>query len=49
MFYLEIYFVNILKFGLELRSSYELEVILNYNGEQTTWTPGRHQTLGTPE
>ncbi|XP_023337081.1 transient receptor potential protein [Eurytemora carolleeae] len=28
------------------RSSYELEVILNFNGEQTTWTPGHHQTLG---
>ena len=27
------------------RSSYELEVMLNYNNEFTIWTPGHHQTL----
>ena len=27
------------------RSSYELEVMLNYNNEETVWAPGHHQTL----
>ena len=27
------------------RSSYELEVMLNYNSDQTVWTPGDYQTL----
>ena len=27
------------------RSSYELEVMLNYNNEETVWSPGHHQTL----
>ena len=27
------------------RSSYELEVMLNYNNEETVWSPGLHQTL----
>ena len=27
------------------RSSYELEVMLNYNAEMTVWSPGHHQTL----
>ena len=27
------------------RSSYELEVMLNYNSEHTQWVPGHHQTL----
>ena len=28
------------------RSSYELEVILNFDGEHSTWAPGQHQPLG---
>lgn len=27
------------------RSSYELEVMLNYDGDRTQWKPGHHQTL----
>lgn len=41
--------VNVQQFATSLldhaRTSYELEIMLNYDAEGDTWEPGEHQTL----